>query len=176
MFIGVDCGLDSGAVGVISQDGKYIDCFMIENDRPSKSKRNPDTELKKDTGRIDVKKLFDRILAFESKDSFYVIEDVFIMPNQSATAQAKYMRAVGAIETAFKLSATDSNKIILVKPAQWKRDMSLSKEKELSLDLARKLFPEAPLSRKKDHNLAEALLLAEWLRRAKAKNIFFNHL
>jgi hypothetical protein len=59
-----------------------------------------------------------------------------------------------------------------VRPAQWKKEMGVAKQrgedadagKEKALELARELFPAAPLSRRKDHNRAEALLLAHWLK------------
>ncbi len=38
----------------------------------------------------------------------------------------------------------------------------LGKDKELAIALAIQLFPKAPLSRKKDHNRAEALLIANY--------------
>jgi crossover junction endodeoxyribonuclease RuvC len=50
----------------------------------------------------------------------------------------------------------------LVSPAKWKSVMGLSSEKEASLDKARLLFPLIELERKKDHNRAEALLLAQY--------------
>jgi hypothetical protein len=43
--------------------------------------------------------------------------------------------------------------------------MGLSSDKAASLDKARLLFPAASLDRKKDHNRAESLLLAEYGRR-----------
>lgn len=43
--------------------------------------------------------------------------------------------------------------------------MGLDSSKSVSLDKARLLFPTAELDRKKDHNRAEALLLAEYSRR-----------
>ena len=53
-----------------------------------------------------------------------------------------------------------------VSPGVWKRAMGLSKkDKEFSRMQAQKLFPNAELHRKKDHNRAEALLLAEHARR-----------
>ena len=45
------------------------------------------------------------------------------------------------------------------------RSMGLDSQKAGSLDKARLLFPTADLDRKKDHNRAEALLLAEYSRR-----------
>lgn len=54
-----------------------------------------------------------------------------------------------------------------VSPKTWKTHMNLINcEKEQSLNMARAMFPEMEneLKRKKDHNRAEALLLAEYAR------------
>jgi crossover junction endodeoxyribonuclease RuvC len=56
----------------------------------------------------------------------------------------------------------------MVTPQTWKKALKLSSDKQQSLDLARELWPSAPLARKKDNGRAEALLLAEWLRRQNA--------
>jgi crossover junction endodeoxyribonuclease RuvC len=53
----------------------------------------------------------------------------------------------------------------LATPRVWKQDLELTSDKNKSLDLARSLWPEAPLARKKDNGRAEALLMAEWKRR-----------
>ena len=50
----------------------------------------------------------------------------------------------------------------LVEPKAWKASYGLDKDKAKSLALARRLFPAVDLSRKKDHNRAEALLIAKW--------------
>jgi crossover junction endodeoxyribonuclease RuvC len=47
----------------------------------------------------------------------------------------------------------------------WKKHHGLiGTEKAASLELARSLWPEAPLKLKKDHNKADALLMALWLK------------
>tara|TARA_R110002020_G_scaffold276042_2_gene491252 strand:- start:16910 stop:17494 length:585 start_codon:yes stop_codon:yes gene_type:complete len=52
-----------------------------------------------------------------------------------------------------------------VRPVVWKRKMGLiKKDKEAARLQAQKMFPGASLSRKKDHNRAEALLIAEYAR------------
>ena len=53
----------------------------------------------------------------------------------------------------------------LVTPQAWKKSLKLTSDKQQSLDMARQLWPTAPLDRQKDNGRAEALLLAEWLRR-----------
>lgn len=51
-------------------------------------------------------------------------------------------------------------------PVKWKRGMGLiGKDKEASRHKALGMFPSADIRRKKDHNRAEALLLAEYMRR-----------
>lgn len=49
-----------------------------------------------------------------------------------------------------------------VAPGVWKKRMKIGSDKETSRHKALGLFPKAPLARKKDHNRAEALLLAKF--------------
>lgn len=53
---------------------------------------------------------------------------------------------------------------VMVTPQEWKKFYRLSKDKSASLDMARRLYPVAApfLKRGKDHNRAEALLIAHW--------------
>ena len=50
----------------------------------------------------------------------------------------------------------------LVHPAVWKKSMGISRDKDVARAQAIRLFPSTDLSLKKDHNLAEALLLADF--------------
>ena len=52
----------------------------------------------------------------------------------------------------------------MVRPQVWKKHFHLTSDKGEALDIARMLWPEAPLKRKKDINIAEALLIAEYWR------------
>lgn len=57
-----------------------------------------------------------------------------------------------------------------VDPQDWKRDFGLiNKDKEDSRAKAMQMWPKAPLTRKGDHGRAEALLLAECLRRRRGQ-------
>jgi hypothetical protein len=57
-----------------------------------------------------------------------------------------------------------------VDPQDWKRDFQLiNKDKEDARAKAMQMWPKAPLTRKKDHGRAEALLLAECLRRRRGQ-------
>ena len=71
-------------------------------------------------------------------------------------AFGRYAGTVHGILAAFKIS------MFLVRPAVWKSIYGLSGDKNLSLKMARELFPDhaAQFSRKKDDGRAEAALLA----------------
>lgn len=89
-------------------------------------------------------------------------------PTFGKTAIASVNRMAGSIFATVMLAGLP---IELVSPAKWKRDFGLTKKaddtldvKAKSLGLARMKFPAAAdtLTRAKDHNRAEALLLAEY--------------
>ena len=84
------------------------------------------------------------------------------MPGQGVASTFKFGRAVGAINAVADMMFGVWH---IVSPQRWKRAMSVTQEKESSLKLARELWPNAPLTRKKAHGRAEALLIAEYLRR-----------
>jgi crossover junction endodeoxyribonuclease RuvC len=50
----------------------------------------------------------------------------------------------------------------IVRPQDWKKHFGLPRDKEHARRKAIELYPEAPLSRVKDHNRAEALLIARY--------------
>lgn len=57
-----------------------------------------------------------------------------------------------------------------IRPVKWKKSQGLIKQdKEAARLRAQKLFPNASLNRKKDHNRAEALLIAETYRALKER-------
>lgn len=91
------------------------------------------------------------------------VENVHPMPGQGVTSSGRLMESLGIIRGVIgtlQLSRT------FVEPSVWKRRMGLiGKGKDDSIALALNLFPSVDLSRKKDHNRAEALLIAEFGRR-----------
>jgi len=147
IYVGIDPGLRSGAVGAVDHNGKYIGCFEI----PSGDKR------------IDVKELkFQLNSLIDGQDAEIIIELVNPMPGQGSVSTGGFMRAAGAIETVATLTCFP---VHFISPRLWKKAMGLTSEKADSLTMARALFPQASLARKKDNNRAEALLLAEYYRR-----------
>lgn len=147
MFIGIDPGLTSGAVGAIDHNGKFMYCG----------------DIYADGGRITFGRLRNQLLDCVpvTDRAEIVIEDVFVRPGQGIASTGRFMRACGAIEAICHLTATTH----MVSPQRWKKDMGVDGDKDYSLKSARELWPEAGLKLKKHHGRAEALLIAEWLRR-----------
>ena len=89
------------------------------------------------------------------------IERQIAMPKQSVNTTAKVFQNYGII-----LGVIKSLGFVVhtPRPKDWKKDMRLSSVKDESLTRAKELYPHMhhKLARKKDHDRAEALLLARW--------------
>lgn len=94
------------------------------------------------------------------------IEKVHSMPKQGVSSSFKFGTNFGIWQG--RLQALEIP-YIFVTPGKWQKvvfdSMTKGDRKEMSLDLARRLFPWAELHLKKHHGRAEALLIAEYLRR-----------
>lgn len=145
LYMGIDPGF-SGAWGMIDQNGKYWACGdMLHNDIF-----------------IDSRSVFAEMSqARDGQDLEIVVEAVHAMPKQGVSSTFKFGMAYG---TAITLAQRFNVPMFTVSPRNWKKTFNLDSDKDKSLDLARELFPKAPLARKKDNGRAEALLLALWLR------------
>lgn len=114
--------------------------------------------------RIDIKTFHGWLLSQGELHRAYV-ENAMLMPDLAGRKMGggtggRYMRCAGHIEATVVCAGIE---IIMVMPAQWKRRLGLiGPKKGNSLDLARALCPDFAdrLKRKKDHNLAEAALIA----------------
>jgi crossover junction endodeoxyribonuclease RuvC len=148
IYIGVDPGAISGAYAAIDHNGEFIAC----GDIPSVDGRVNATSL-----RYLLKSC---VSTFET--AMIAVESVHSMPKQGIASTSKFMRAAGAIEAVAELTGYP---FVLVTPQTWKKHHGLiGTEKVASLDLARSMFPDAPLTRQKDHGRADALLMAVWLK------------
>jgi Holliday junction resolvasome RuvABC endonuclease subunit len=90
---------------------------------------------------------------------FAGVERAGSMPKQGVASAFKYGRAAGTVEAVIACCGIS---MVLVEPSKWKRAFHLNSDKEASRQLAIQLFPHAHdrLARKKDHQRAEAMLLA----------------
>jgi Holliday junction resolvasome RuvABC endonuclease subunit len=145
IYIGVDAGSVNGALGAIDHNGKYVESFMIEH----KDKHILALVFKS------------RILSIvDPKEGAQIcMEQVHAMPKQGISSTWNFARAVGVISAVCELTNYPFH---LVSPQKWKKHFNLTADKNEALDLARKLFPKAPLKLKKDINRAEALLIARY--------------
>lgn len=148
IWIGVDPGLRSGAIGAVDHDGNFIaahDIAAVDD-------------------RIDARALKQMILDMTIPGDDYAIcvEQVWTMPKQGIASTGRFMRAYGAIGAVCELLC---DRIFFVTPQVWKKSMNVTSDKEQSLAEARQRFPQAVLKLKKDHGKAEALLIAEYARR-----------
>lgn len=146
IYVGIDPGLRSGAVGAIDHHGGYVGCFDI----PADDKRINVCSLSNLLGSL-----------VGNDDAIFCVELVNPMPGQGSVSTGGFMRAAGAIEAVVQLKARP---VFFVPPRVWKKSMGLTSDKVDSLVMARGMFPNAPLTRKKDNNRAEALLLASYQR------------
>jgi crossover junction endodeoxyribonuclease RuvC len=94
------------------------------------------------------------------------LEKVHAMPGQGVVSMFSFGQNVG---TWHGILAALAIPYVSPRPQDWQRglvDKKAGKDsKAASLATARRLFPDAALSRKKDHGRADALLLAWWARR-----------
>ena len=89
-----------------------------------------------------------------------LIERAGSMPKQGVASTFKYARAVGSLETVVACSGIPYS---IIEPSVWKKFHHLpGKDKEAARQRALQLFPSAHalFARKKDHQRAEAALIA----------------
>jgi len=150
LYLGIDPGF-SGAWGLIDHHGTYQSCGDMLNNGKHILSRAVHAEISQ---------------AVYKEDLQGVIESVHSMPNQGVSSSFKFGIAFGmSIAIMERLHCPWT----LVTPQKWKKDMGLTSDKNESLTMARELWPNAPLTRKKDNGRAEALLMAEWARRGEMK-------
>ena len=105
--------------------------------------------------------------ANETDECKCCLEHVSAMPRQGVTSTFSFGENFGwcqGILDAYGVSYE------LVRPLKWKREFSVTSDKNTSIEVCKRLFPDVSLKRtencrKDDDGLAEALLLAEYARR-----------
>ena len=95
------------------------------------------------------------------------LEKVNAMPKQGVVSMFNFGKNFGFIQGVLMSLGISYE---LVTPQKWKKEFSVTSDKNTSIEVARRLFPEVNLKRtersiKDDDNIAEALLMAEYARR-----------
>jgi len=103
-----------------------------------------------------------RIKNIEKKDIKVVIEQVSAMPGQGVTSMFNFGQSFGVLKG---MCSAMQLPMYFVRPAKWKKYFNLIKsEKDASRTKAIEVFPyiSTQLSRKKDSNKADAILIASF--------------
>ena len=151
---GIDPGI-SGSIGFLD-NGKILD--VIEMPIMTDGKKNK----KQVNGSQVYNEVTKRIKQFEKNQIRVVIEHVSAMPGQGATSMFNFGQSFGILKgicTAMQLP------MYFVRPAKWKKYFNLlNSEKDASRTRAIEIFPyfSSQLSRKKDSNKADAILIASF--------------
>ena len=154
LIIGIDPGI-SGAL-CFFEDGQVkeiIDMPVMADGKKNKRQIN---------GPQTYNEILTRINKFPKKDITVVIEQVSAMPGQGVTSMFNFGQSFGVLKgicSAMQLS------MHFVRPAKWKKYFGLIKtEKDASRTKVIEIFPyiSSQLSRKKDSNKADAILIASF--------------
>lgn len=100
-------------------------------------------------------------------DCVCALEHVGAMPGQGVVSMFNFGQNFGFIQGILKTLEIPYQ---LVRPAKWKKEFGITKDKNTSIEVCKRLFPDISLKRTKkckkdDDNIAESILLAEWARR-----------
>ena len=154
LIIGIDPGI-SGAI-CFFEDGQVkelIDMPIMADGKKNKRQIN---------GPQVYNEILKRINNFQKKDIIVVIEQVSAMPGQGVTSMFNFGQSFGVLKgicSAMQLS------MFFIRPAKWKKYFGLIKtEKDASRTKVIEIFPyiSSQLSRKKDSNKADAILIASF--------------
>ena len=154
LVIGIDPGI-SGSI-CFFQDGEIKD--VVEMPTMTEGKKNK----KQVNGSQIFNEISEKIKNIDKKNIKVVIEHVTAMPGQGVTSMFNFGQSFGILKgicSAMQLS------VYFVRPAKWKKYFNLiNSEKDASRTRAIEIFPyySSYLSRKKDSNKADAILLASY--------------
>ena len=152
IIVGIDPGV-SGAISVM-ENKKVVEVF----DMPTMidGKKN-----KKQVNGSQVTNIIKERLN-DGKEIVAVIEHVNAMPGQGVTSMFNFGQSFGVIKG---ICAALSIPIYFVRPTKWKKHFNLIKtNKDASRTKVIQIYPEisSQLSRKKDSNRADAILIARY--------------
>ena len=154
LIIGIDPGI-SGSI-CFFEDGVIKD--VIEMPTMTDGKKNK----KQVNGSQIFNEISERIKKTDKRKIKVVIEQVSAMPGQGVTSMFNFGQSFGILKgicSAMRLS------MYFVRPAKWKKYFNLiNSEKDASRTRAIEIFPyfSTELSRKKDSNKADAILIASF--------------
>lgn len=152
-------GIDPGMTGAIAKVTISGASYCVD-DMPVEHVRNTAGKLR---GQYVEQKLADLLSYSYPSQTRVFVERQGSMPDQSAQSVFSTGFGFGLIRGVL---VGRSMPYEIVHPQVWKKAMGVTSDKTTSLAKARALFPLCDLGHRKDAGRAEALLIAEWGRRA----------
>ena len=151
-------GIDPGITGSICffEDGKIID--VVEMPNMAEGKKNK----KQVNGAQIYYEILLRIKNLKKEEVKVVIEQVSAMPGQGVTSMFNFGQSFGILKG---ICSAMQLPMYFVRPTKWKKYFNLiNSEKDASRTKAIEIFPHfsAQLSRKKDSNKADAILISSF--------------
>jgi hypothetical protein len=159
IVIGVDPGLTGALSAICTRDG-LLECL----DLPTCGNGTSTGSMKRwiNVRALDVEldtMAWRQEFVRESVHAF--IERPIPMPTLPAQTIASQFDTFGAVRALLE-SKSWGMELSYVNPREWKAMFNLGNSKEAARKTCQALYPEAPVSRVKDHNRAEAILIAHY--------------
>ena len=154
LIIGIDPGI-SGSI-CFFEDGKIID--VVEMPTMTEGKKNK----RQVNGSQIFNEISQRIHKSENHEIRVIIEQVSAMPGQGVTSMFNFGQSYGVLKGIFSAMQIPMD---FVSPVKWKKYYNLiNSQKDSSRTKAIEFFPyiSSNLSRKKDTNKADAILIASF--------------
>ena len=154
LIIGIDPGI-SGSI-CFFQDGVIKD--VVDMPTMIEGKKNK----KQVNGSQIFNEISEKIKNMDKKNIKVVIEHVTAMPGQGVTSMFNFGQSFGILKG---ICSAMQLPVYFVRPAKWKKYFNLiNSEKDASRTRAIEIFPyySSHLSRKKDSNKADAILIASF--------------
>lgn len=150
LIISVDPGL-TGALAMIDHRG-----LQAIADMPTMAKSSGTVKNQVNAAALTL--LLQQWISGHDKNEIMVLMEVVrAMPKQGVATMFSLGHTSGIIEGVVAAKGLPHE---MVTPQTWKKHYGLNSDKEKARALAQRLYPEASLSRVKDHNRAEAVLIA----------------
>ena len=154
LIIGIDPGI-SGSI-CFFENGEIID--VIEMPTMTEGKKNK----RQVNGAQVYNEIKKRINKIQNQDVRVVVEQVSAMPGQGVTSMFNFGQSFGILKG---ICSAMQLPLYFVRPAKWKKYFNLiNSQKDASRTRAIEIFPyfSSQLSKKKDSNKADAILIASF--------------
>jgi hypothetical protein len=165
LIVGCDPGL-TGAISLLCSESGLLEC----EDLPVCSNGQATGKMLRwvDAAKLqDILCAWSRWHAFAEQSVHACIERPIPMPTLPAQTVASQFDTFGVIR-ALVGGKVAFNAMHIVNPRDWKKVFGLGTDKDASRATALRLYANAPVTRAKDHNRAESILIGHWLMREVA--------